>query len=335
MFGFERSGTTLLSMMMGAHPELAVPLSLTGIQYEYGRRLARYSGIATTADLERLVDDLLAEERIKLWDAALDRTEVLAGLDPGSFAAVFARLHELYAKAKGKPRWGNIDIATLDDMDMAHDWFPEARFIHIVRDGRDVALSHMTIPYGASNIAECAQNWVARLHTNLKMGAILGPQRYKVVRYEDLVTRSEATLEELCAFVGLSYSPEMLRYTDMVTEKIPVGRRWLWPALDRPPDASRIGGWRTRMSSSQRIVFEWKANALLRQLGYEAYETVPKRPLAYVLELWYFLGQGHRFRRLAGRLGFKRASQLERQWSQKDANRARSGLSTGTDPGVR
>lgn len=314
LFGFERSGTTLLSMMAGAHPDLAVPLSTTGLWYRYDRILDRYNDIASQADLERLIDDLLGEERITLWDATFERGEVLDGLPTGSFAAVVERFHSLYAQKKGKPRWGNIDIATIEDMDRANAWFPDARFVHIVRDGRDVALSHMTMPYGESNIGECAEHWNRTVGTNLKMGAILGSARYMVVRYEDLVADSENTLARMCGFMGLEYFPEMLRYTEMVDDKIPDDRRWLWPEINQPPDSSKVSGWKKRMSTDQRIVFEWQACNLLRELEYETFDSPPKRVSAYGLELWYFLGRGHRFRRLAERLGIRRRSKLEREW---------------------
>src|SRR3546814_11348155 len=82
--------------------------------------------------------------------------ELLAGLPVGDYGAVVARFHAAYAEAKGKPCWANVDIATLDHMDLVNSWFPQARFLHIIRAGRDVALSHQTMPYGAGNIAECS-----------------------------------------------------------------------------------------------------------------------------------------------------------------------------------
>ncbi len=319
MFGFERSGTTLLSMMVGAHPEIAVPLTVTGMWYRVARKL-RVSGLETREKLERLVDELLAEERIKLWDVVLNREQVLHQLEPGSYASVVERFHQLYARDKGKPFWGNLDIATLDEMDQATRWFPSARFLHIVRDGRDVALSHETMPYGTSNTLETAEIWNRRLRTNFKMGAMLPEGQYKIVRYEDLVSDSERTLESICEFFGVAYSPAMLDYPKMVDEKVPKERRWLWPALDQPPDRSKVFGWKTRMSGTKRVVFEGTARPLLEELGYEVYAQVPKRPLAYLYEVWCFLGRRGRFKRLASRFRLNRPSRLERNWPKSQAD---------------
>lgn len=314
LFGMERSGTTLLSMMIGAHPQIAVPLATTGLWVEFAGCLdSDFNGLASRDDVVRLVDALHAHERIRLWDAELDRESLLEDLPLADYGAIVARFHATYARSKGKRFWANVDIGTFDNMDIVNTWFADARFLHIIRDGRDVALSHQTMPYGAGNISECARAWVSRTTMSEKMGRILGPSRYMTIRFEDLVLNTRATLDSICDFIGVPFDERMLRYVEMVEEKIPENRRWLWPAISRPPQQSKIGQWRRRMTRSQRIVFEGTANRTLKRWGYEAYDSVPKSIGAYMLELWYFLIQGGRLRRLRRRLGLSTASTLERQ----------------------
>ena len=313
LFGMERSGTTLLSMMVGAHPAIAVPLATTGLWIAFGQRLEAYGHLKRKDDLVRLVDAILAHERIKLWDAVLDRECILEDLPLGDYGALLCRVQGEYARAKNKPYWANIDIATLDHMELVNEWIPAARFVQIVRDGRDVALSHQTMPYGAGNIAECARAWASRVSGNAKMGRILGPERYCALRFEDLVSDTEKTLARLCRFLGVAFDPAMLRYTEMVEEKIPENRRWLWPAIDQPPQSAKVALWRRTMTQSQRIVFEDIAAATLKDWGYESYERLPKSLRAHLLALWYFLTQGGRLGRLRRRLGLGRKSLLERR----------------------
>src|SRR5699024_4541478 len=116
-----------------------------------------------------------------------------ADCQPGNFGSVVSAVHREYARQHGKPFWANSDIATLDAMHLANGWFPNGRFLHIIRDARDVALSHQTMPFGAGNIAECALAWRHRVGQSLRMGAILGPSRYLAIRYEDLILEPETT----------------------------------------------------------------------------------------------------------------------------------------------
>lgn len=314
LFGMERSGTTLLSMMVGAHPQIAVPLSVTGMWYEFFAALeAGYDDLADASDVTRLVDDVLSHERIRLWNAALDRDRILANCRTHDFGSVVAAVHGEYARRQGKPYWANIDIRTLDAMHVSNGWFPDGRFVHIIRDGRDVALSHQTMPYGAGNIAECALAWDRRVGQNLRIGAVLGPGRYLAIRYEDLILEPEAILRRICDFLVVPYSPSMLNYRQTVEKTIPPDKRWLWPEIAKPPQRSRVAVWKSHMSATQRTVFEWNAGDLLRELHYEAGVGPGRHPMAHLLELWYFLGRGGRWYRLRKKLGFSNASQLEKQ----------------------
>ena len=317
MFGFERSGTTLLSMIVGAHPEIAVPLTVTGMWFRFGHRLAEYNDLKTQQDVEIIVDDLLDEERIHLWDEPIERSEILDNLPTENFGAIVARFHEVYAKKKGKKYWANLDIATLDALDTVHQWFPSARYIHIVRDARDVALSHATMPYSSGNTLDCAERWDQRLRTNLKMGAMLGDSRYFVVRYEDLITNTESTLQRICSFLGVTYDAAMLEYPGMVESKVPKHRRWLWPALDSPPDASKVGQWRTKMGAAKRFVVESHTGHLLTELGYPDSQTSSRSVRGLLYELYCVVDRGSRIKRLARKFGFNRTSKLERDWQNQ------------------
>ena len=314
MYGMERSGTTLLSMMVGAHPDIAVPFAVAAIWYEFAERCSRdYGGLQSTEDRQRLIHDLLAHPRIRNWDAELDKDKIEAQLNGSDFAAIMGAFYRAYAAEKGKPRWGQMEIATLDDLPIAYEWFPSARFVHLVRDGRDVAVSHQTMPYGSGNIAECAQAWKRRLGTNLAIGQVLGRDQYHVIRYEDLVERPEPTLATLCDFIGVPYSDDMLNYPAMVDNKVPEERRWLWPDLNKKPNAEKLYRWRDKMTANQRAVFESYAGDLLKELSYETLATPPRGLAPHLLDLWYFLGRGGRFHRFAKRLGLNRKSTLERQ----------------------
>jgi len=306
IFGFERSGTTLLSMMVGAHPKIAVPLSPTGLWYRYAARLDEYDGLDDRESITRIVEDLRREERIQMWDEELMVQELIPRTKLSSYASVVEAFHAAYAAKKGKPFWASIDISTLYMMDQANSWFPGAKFLHIVRDGRDVALSHETYKYGLATTTEVADHWAHDLQTNMKMGGMIDPKRYKVIRYEDLVMDPQTTLNEICAFIGVEYSDAMLDYPQMVDKKVPQDRRFLWPTLHEPPKKSNAYRWKNGMSQVKRTVFERRANKMLGQLGYECYQQVPASVGAYLYDFWCYLGEGGRINRLKAVLGIRK-----------------------------
>ena len=302
LFGFERSGTTLLTMMLGAHPELALPFSTAGMWFRFYDRLSEYDNLESRQAVGRLVDDIAQQERISMWDVDLDRSSLAKDMPLDSFAAVFERFHALYAEEKGKPRWGNVDIMTLERMDVVNRWFPDAQFIHIVRDGRDVALSHDSYQYGMSSTVECANQWQTRVFRNMKMGAMLDDDRYTIVRYEDLVLEPELALGAVCEFLGVAYSETMLQYPDMVDSKIPESRRSLWPLIGQAPKKDNAYRWKRKMGTVRQQVFTRTAGSLLTELGYDVSSQSQHKVLSNLYEIGSYAGRGHRLSRIMNRI---------------------------------
>ena len=296
-FGFERSGTTLLSMMLGAHPDLAVPFSPTGLWFRYHQELELYDQLRQQADRDRLIQDILQEERIQIWDAVPEFEDIRERVADGGYRRVVAAFHEFYAQYHGKPRWALHDIATLYEMHIANEWFPEARFLHIVRDVRDVALSHKSYRYGSSNACEVSLAWREAVRTNLMMGKILGPERYKVVRFEELIDASEETLQQICDFFGLSFDVRMLIYAEDVNRKVPAHIRSLWPALGGQPDRSKIGRWREGLKSYEVAAVNEITEDVMAECGYEM-DGQSKTLMKEAYLVGSMLARGGRMRRL-------------------------------------
>jgi len=290
--GFQRSGTTLLRMMLNAHPEIAIPHDSAELWFHYRDKAASaYGGLVDASQVTRMVDDLLAEPRIKAWQTDLPREQLLAGPMPQSFPEVMRRFHEVFTRLHGKTIWGDKNTGTLVALDMLNRYFPDCKIIHLVRDGRDCALSHASKEYiyGYENVLRSAVEWREQTSLCHKMGAMLPPERFLESRYEDLVLTPETELQKICAFLGVPYAPQMLKYYEQVNENVPVEKRGLWPLLNKPPVAANVFKWKTKMTPADRAVFERNAGELLKALGYETLSG-PIRA-GRLRELWYHVHQ--------------------------------------------
>ena len=302
LFGFERSGTTLLSMMMGAHPRLSCPLSVTGTWWEFADRMEKFGGLREEEDIRRMVAALAAHERLRFWKVDFDEAEIAAQIRPGRYDDVVKAFHAATARAEGKVSWVNMDIATLFRLEDVAHLFPAARFVQIVRDGRDVALSFKGYRYGGLNALEVADRWSRATVAADRIGNARGPDRYLRIRYEDLIALPEQTLDRLCDFMGEAFDPAMLDYSGDVSRKVPDATRDLWPVLDRPPQTDRIGRWKREMKPSERYVIEEAAGEALDRFGYER----GRGGFSAGGELrgaWCYLTRGARLKRLRGRGG--------------------------------
>jgi len=290
--GFQRSGTTLLRLMLNAHPEIAIPHDSAELWFDYREKsVSQYDGLSDAHQVTRMVDDLLAEPRIKAWQTPLPRDQLLAEPRPDTFPALMRRFHEVFAHVHGKRLWGDKNTGTLVALDVLNREFPDSRIIHLLRDGRDCALSHMSkeYVYGYENVLRAAVEWREQTSLCHKMGAMLPADRFLESRYEDLILTPEAELRRICEFLGVAYSPQMMRYHEYVNENVPAEKRGLWPLLNQPPLASNVFKWKTDMHPKDRAVFERNAGGLLRELGYETLEG-PIRS-GRLRELWYEVHQ--------------------------------------------
>ena len=283
--GAARSGTTLLRLMLDSHPQLAIPPEthfLSKLHSQSPRNPAEFLSV------------LRASPRWRDWQ--LDGAELereLERLQPFTVSEALRTFYGAYSRRFGKSRWGDKTPAYAERLEMIERLLPEAAFIHIVRDPRDVVLSIISAGapwWGSQDPREAAERWSERVRTCRAQGA--RARRYLEVRYEDLIRSPTRILRNLCEFLELEWDPAMLSYHERAADRLaelgsfpyPEGarmaagdeRRALHAMTSKPPAASRIGRWREELPAADRAVVEEVAGELLRELDY----TPEAAPLA-------------------------------------------------------
>jgi hypothetical protein len=271
--GVGRSGTTLLRLMLDAHPELAIPPE-TGFLIP-ASQLAERDG-----DLrEALLDKVTGHETWPTMGIARARYEErLRGIEPFDVPAGIRAFYRLYAERFGKARWGDKTPYYNGHIDKVQALLPEARFIHMIRDGRDVALSFRGLWFSPGDVANIARRWMNNIGRTRRLAE--GCPHYLEVRYERLVESPEEELRRVCEFVELPYETHMERYHETSRERL---REMTPPGLmdkpeaelpeiirlaTKPPQPGRIQRWRREMPARERQEFERVAGATLDELGY-------------------------------------------------------------------
>lgn len=276
--GVGRSGTTLLRLMLDAHPQLAVPPETPWLQHAAALAARR----AKVDELRTALTGNPSWGDMGIGDAELD--SLLASHDQVSADLVRAVFRH-YAEVQGKPRWGEKTPGHVRTMTELARTLPELHFIHVIRDGRDVALSYSEVWFGpGKDPRDAATFWRDRI-VNARTEAKALPH-YMEVRYEELVRDPEAVLREIGEFIGLPFHPDQMQAHLRAEERLSelgdkiVGRggeshhirgeerRHIHRLTMQPPDPSRSGRWRTEMSPEAIAAFEAEAGDLLEELGY-------------------------------------------------------------------
>ncbi len=278
--GCPRSGTTLLRNLLNSHPSLAIPW-----ESHFITRLYRAAGNpGSPAEAVRLARVILSSWWIARWGLDLHPK---AFADCESFAALVDRLFSTWAHAKDRPRWGDKTPQYALDVPALLEIFPRAKVLHIIRDGRDVALSWVPKNFGPGNVVSAAREWKRLVLAARGAARCLPGSSVLELRYESLLAEPETTMRSVCDFIGEPYHPAVCV-----------------PTLDFPPIRRRIFGtrtvgqshqprivdgnserWRSRLSVRDRERFEYLAGDLLDTLGYPVEGW--RRPVSEVeLAMW-------------------------------------------------
>jgi hypothetical protein len=269
--GCGRSGTTLLRLMLDAHSDLAIPGETHFLIALWDRR-RQFETAGGRLDAEALARSAMSSHQFRYWevpdDAVLQRVRVLPP-DAG-FADTVGALYMAYADERGKRRWGDKTPQYVRSIPLLARIFDGSRFIHVIRDGRDVALSYLSLRWGPPNVWRAARIWRDDVAAGRQAGTALGPSRYLEVRYERLVAEPEATLRDVCAFLELPFEQGMLEYHLVGGERLGArpDRADHHGSSIRPPTKG-MRDWRGEMPAERIRAFESVAGATLADLGYE------------------------------------------------------------------
>jgi hypothetical protein len=205
-------------------------------------------------------------------------------------ATLLDALYSAYARQYGAERWGDKSPIYTTHVDAIARLFPNAKFVHIIRDGRDVALSMGQAYRGRRffyiDLYYAARSWKERVRRASASGARLGPLRYFELRYEDLAASPDPVIRKLSHFLGEAYDPGM-------TEPYREARghhhsRGIHASTRQPLTASRCGRWRGEMSLADQRLVQRVAGDLLSALGYDTVDLdpMPARERVRLAGLW-------------------------------------------------
>lgn len=262
-----RSGTTLLRVMLDRHPMLAIPGEGHFIPHLWSTR-ERYGRSGVVERPEVWLTDLAKHPSFRFWNLPIEDVRVeLDGRTALGFAEAVDAAYRAYARKAGKPRWADKTPDYIDHLPLLADLFPAARFVHMIRDGRDVALSTIDLKRFHRRAATCAHFWSRQVGGAMRQGKELGPDRYLELRYEDLLDEPERELRRLCAFVDLPFEEALLEHDEHDLEKLPERFRPIHSRLALPPTKG-LRDWRSQMPPSEVAEFEAVAGAQLSAAGY-------------------------------------------------------------------
>jgi len=279
--GMSRSGTTLLSAMLSAHSRLDCGPESHLLSAHRRLPPEEQAGLVDPSTWPDRAADFVADlenRGHRIIEAfGLTRSDTLSWLAdrPPSIAAILESLTAQHAERVGAARWVEKTPRHLLTLETIREAWPEAFVVRIVRDPRDVALSLTGMPFAEdTQVGNLVRIDYDDRHSRHFFAT---DPRVMTLRYEDLVTEPGRELGRVCDFIGEDYEPGMLDRRDSAADVI-AEHEWWKGSVSGALDTSRVGRWRTEMSSE---VQRFAALHLARYLDEHGYEG-SRRPAARV-----------------------------------------------------
>jgi glycosyltransferase involved in cell wall biosynthesis len=228
----------------------------------------RYGRPLSSALFDRYVKYIVKNSQFLGW--AMDPSALLKELrtTPGgvSVRRLMEGFYQHYANLNGKTIWGDKTPSFFRKIQELNELFPSARFIHIVRDGRDVYLSMKGRKTGRSNIAVAALEWSYKIKKAEAALAEIPPERSHSIHFEDLLANPRPVIQAACDFLGIPFEEGMLNFHKTSHKLIDKTHSGL---ISKPIDKKAVRKWKSCIKDEDNAVFERIAHRTLEEHGYE------------------------------------------------------------------
>lgn len=256
--GAQRSGTTLLSVLLSKHPDIS--LERRSIAF---RIITCFKSLYDITPYNLDIDP----SQFLTWLIENDKDGRLAQLvnpkniEPEqSIVELIQKSINQKLKGEGKQIWGDKSPNLEHYYDDIRMLMPNAKVINIVRDGRAAAYSMST--RSSRNLQLSAQFWANGVTEALVNQQIVGKDNYKIIRFEDLIVDPENTMKSVCEFLGLRFVPAILNPDEKGLEE---KEKYVKSTFD----ASKIDKWKSQLTAKEIFKLEKIQGPILQKFGYD------------------------------------------------------------------
>lgn len=284
ILGNPRSGTSLFRIMLTCHPEICIPPECGFIQWWYEKYQNWSEQNSMNKSLvKNYINDLKKSKKIETWNLNyIDLEKLIYTHRPGSYSELcyLVYIQYMYNLNKDAKIVGDKNNYYINHLDLLDSIFPNANYILIVRDGRDVACSYRSVnqiqtqslykPKLPHFIDDIAIEWNNNNQNIINFFNKINKKRWSIIKYEDLLTKPQKYLEKICNFLEISFHGEMLNFYD-INGKLNLEPTktlgWKLKTL-KPLDVNNIGKYRCELKDGEISRFEKISSKSMSYFGY-------------------------------------------------------------------
>ncbi|GAA0926639.1 sulfotransferase [Nonomuraea longicatena] len=259
----------MLQLMLHSHPRIAVPPETRFLVPAYFRRRI-YGDLRSASARTALAQWIATDRNSKFRELKIDKDDFVrqATEGPGSLGSVIGTAFRMYADRFGKVRWGDKRPSYVKQVDMLLRLFPDAQFVHLIRDGRDCVASLKEMPWYTLNSFHAVSTWAEAIDAGRKLRRTMAKDNYYELRYEELTDDPSTELKKLCEFLEEDFDPAMVSPREAAEIAVPVHKVW-HSNTHGDVTRSRVGSWANRLEDWEIALCEQALGERLKSHGYE------------------------------------------------------------------
>jgi hypothetical protein len=269
IIGCPRSGTTLLQLMLHSHHRVAIPAETRFMIPAYTSR-CEFGDLRVSENRRTLAEWIIRGPKTKFPDLGLDAAQIIEEIveGPATLGSALGIVFRAYARRFDRVRWGDKRPSYFKHVDTLLRMFPDAQFVHLIRDGRDCVASLEEMPWYEQDAYHAICVWREAIDAGRRHAARLGPDAYYELQYERLVADPADELMRLCAFLGEDFDMAMTEPHKIAHLTVPPRKRWHHRTHDLV-NGCRVGSWAQRLEPWEIGLAEAAFGERLAEYGYE------------------------------------------------------------------
>jgi len=276
--GTQRSGSNLLRVMLNQLPEISAPHP-PHILKTFFPLLHFYGDLSLTNNFRQLVVDVCewVNSNPVPWEGIRFKPDdILELCAENSLVEIFRRIYESRAQIDNATFWCCKSMENIYYTKQIENGGISPFYIHIYRDGRDVALSFLRAIVGPKHIYHLAKKWSEEQNLAQELKKNVPDSHWISIRYEDLISEPRFILQSVCKTLNVPYNEEIWNYNRSRESFITAHSGDMWKNLTKPIIRNNHHKFLTELSYSDIQLFEFIAHDMLTHFGYDLYTNYEK-----------------------------------------------------------
>lgn len=270
IIGSERSGTNLLRLILNCHSNIAIPHP-PHILKNFFKLESLYSDLKKDTNFKRLIKDVvrMIELHPYSWGIIIDKEKIFNNVKERNLINVFFTIYDQNLENTNKKRWGCKSTFMINHVALIRHYYPSAKFIYMVRDGRDVAASAKKAIFNRYSIYYIAQLWKREQQIGIYWLRKLSRNNIFLIQYENLLTDPKKWVKAICSYLDEPYQENMLNFFKTEEAKKSSSISTAWKNTSKPIIKNNLGKFKIELNKNKIDLFETIAAPELDYFSYK------------------------------------------------------------------